>query len=367
MWIAALRYIGKAVLLGLLIAGVLLWTPYLRQYFSFDHDDPRDAPPLSYAYAASRAGPAVVNIYTRSFQHSALSDNQELVPQSLGSGVIMQRKGYVLTNFHVISDADQIIVALQDGRVLTAELVGVDVPTDLAVLSISADNLPEIPQDPELSPLVGDVVLAIGNPYNVGQTITQGIISATGRIGLSTMGPDSNGRQDLLQTDAAINSGNSGGALVNTRGELVGINAGAYHLGSSQEGYGINFAIPYQLAKRIMDELITHGRVKRGYVGISSIQIDSVTAKLQDSEVTHGLIIENMDSEGPAVKGGLQRGDMLLRINDMPINNVRDAMDIIAEMPPGTKAKFTILRNGKQLIRTITVEEDLRFSRQRNN
>ncbi len=367
MWIAALRYIGKAVLLGLLLAGLLLWTPYLRQYFSFDNDDPRDAPPLSYAYAASRAGPAVVNIYTRSFQHSALSDNRELVPQSLGSGVIMLRKGYVLTNFHVISDADQIIVALQDGRVLTAELVGVDVPTDLAVLSISADNLPEIPQDPELSPLVGDVVLAIGNPYNVGQTITQGIISATGRIGLSTMGPDSNGRQDLLQTDAAINTGNSGGALVNTRGELVGINAGAYHLGTSQEGYGINFAIPYQLAKRIMDELITHGRVKRGYVGISSVQIDSVTAKLQDSEVTHGLVIENMDSEGPAVKGGLQRGDMLLRINDKPINNVRDAMDIIAEMPPGTQAKFTILRNGKQLLRTITVEEDLRFSKQGNN
>ncbi len=367
MWIAALRYIGKAVLLGLLLAGLLLWTPYLRQYFSFDNDDPRDAPPLSYAYAASRAGPAVVNIYTRSFQHSALSDNRELVPQSLGSGVIMLRKGYVLTNFHVISDADQIIVALQDGRVLTAELVGVDVPTDLAVLSISADNLPEIPQDPELSPLVGDVVLAIGNPYNVGQTITQGIISATGRIGLSTMGPDSNGRQDLLQTDAAINTGNSGGALVNTRGELVGINAGAYHSGTSQEGYGINFAIPYQLAKRIMDELITHGRVKRGYVGISSVQIDSVTAKLQDSEVTHGLVIENMDSEGPAVKGGLQRGDMLLRINDKPINNVRDAMDIIAEMPPGTQAKFTILRNGKQLLRTITVEEDLRFSKQGNN
>lgn len=209
MIVAALRYIGKAVLLGLFLAALIIWAPRLRQ-FGIDNADPRNTPPLSYAYAASRAGPAVVNIYTRSFQHSTLSDNKELLPQSLGSGVIMQRKGYVLTNFHVIADADQIIVALQDGRVLTAELVGADVPTDLAVLSISADNLPEIPQDPQLSPLVGDVVLAIGNPYNVGQTITQGIISATGRIGLSTMGPDSNGRQDLLQTDAAINSGNSG-------------------------------------------------------------------------------------------------------------------------------------------------------------
>jgi serine protease DegS len=191
--------------------------------------------------------------------------------------------------------------------------------------------------------------------------------AGAGRIGLSTMGPDSNGRQDLLQTDAAINSGNSGGALVNTRGELVGINAGAYHLGTSQEGYGISFAIPYQLAKRIMDELITHGRVKRGYVGISSVQIDTVTAKLQNEQISQGLVIENMDSEGPAVKGGLQRGDLLLQINDKPINNVRNAMDIIAEMPPGTKAKFTVLRDGKQRVQTITVEEDVRFSKSNNN
>ncbi|MDD2841794.1 MAG: outer membrane-stress sensor serine endopeptidase DegS [Tolumonas sp.] len=362
MLISALRYIGKAVLLGLLLAGLLIWVPRLH-LLNLGTSDPQNAPALSYAYAASQAGPAVVNIYTRSFQHSTLNDTKELLPQSLGSGVIMSRRGYVLTNFHVISDADQIIVALQDGRILSAELVGADVPTDLAVLSITADNLPEIPQDPQLSPLVGDVVLAIGNPYNVGQTITQGIISATGRVGLSTMGPDSNGRQDLLQTDAAINSGNSGGALVNTRGELVGINAGAYHLGTSQEGYGISFAIPYKLAKRIMDELITHGRVKRGYVGISSVQIDSVTAKLQNDQVSQGLVIENMDNNGPAVKGGLQRGDLLLQINDKPINNVRDAMDIIAEMPPGTKAKFTILRDGKQQVHTITVEEDTRFSK----
>jgi serine protease DegS len=366
MLISALRYIGKAILLGLMFAGLLMLTSRL-DLLSPKSSEPREMPALSYAYAASKAGPAVVNIYTRSFQHSALNDTKELLPQSLGSGVIMNRKGYVLTNFHVISDSDQIIVALQDGRILSAELVGVDVPTDLAVLSISSDNLPEIPQDPQLSPLVGDVVLAIGNPYNVGQTITQGIISATGRVGLSTMGPDSNGRQDLLQTDAAINAGNSGGALVNTRGELVGINAGAYHSGSTQEGYGISFAIPYTLAKRIMDQLIAHGRVKRGYVGISSVQVDSVTAKLHNDKVSQGLIIENMDSEGPAAKGGLKHGDVLLQINDQPINNVRNAMDIIAEMSPDSKAKFTVLRNGQQQIYTITVEEDVRFSRSKNN
>lgn len=357
---AILQYIGKAVLLGLVLAGLISLLPYLG-IMTFNQGQSDNAP-ASYAYAASRAGPAVVNIYTRSFQHSSLNDANELVPESLGSGVIMSKKGYVLTNFHVISGADQIIVALQDGRILTAELVGADVPTDLAVLSITADNLPEIPQDQQLSPLVGDVVLAIGNPYNVGQTITQGIISATGRIGLSTMGPDSNGRQDLLQTDAAINSGNSGGALVNTRGELVGINAGAYHLGTTQEGYGISFAIPYKLAKRIMDQLISFGRVKRGYVGISSVQIDTLTAKLQNNSVARGLIIENLDNDGPAAKAGLQRGDILIKINDRPINNVRDAMDIIAEIPPGTSAQFLVLRNGKQQAHTVIVEEDVRFN-----
>lgn len=364
MALSALKYISKAVLLGLVLAGLISLLSFLG-VMNFNGQNTNNSAPASYAYAASQAGPAVVNIYTRSFQHSSLNNTNELLPESLGSGVIMSKKGYVLTNFHVISGADQIIVALQDGRILTAELVGVDVPTDLAVLSISAENLPEIPQDPLLSPLVGDVVLAIGNPYNVGQTITQGIISATGRIGLSTMGPDSNGRQDLLQTDAAINSGNSGGALVNTRGELVGINAGAYHLGSSQEGYGISFAIPYKLAKRIMDQLIAYGRVKRGYVGISSVQIDSLTAKLQNN-VSQGLMIENLDSDGPAAKAGLQRGDVLIKINDKPINNVRDAMDVIAEMPPGTAAKFTVLRNGKQQTHTVIVEEDVRFNQTSN-
>lgn len=352
-------YVGKSILMGLTFAALL----FSYQYIFHSNNSNADHTPESYAYAAGRAGPAVVNIYTRSYQHSTQSNNQELAPESLGSGVIMSTKGYVLTNFHVISGADQIIVALQDGQVLTADLIGVDVPTDLAVIKISAENLPEIPQDPQLSPLVGDVVLAIGNPYNVGQTITQGIISATGRVGLSTMGPDSNGRQDLLQTDAAINSGNSGGALVNTRGELVGINAGAYH-SANQEGYGISFAIPYQLAKRIMDELIAYGRVKRGYVGISSVQIDTLSAKLQNQQLTQGLVIENMEADGPAAKAGLLRGDVLVSINNNRISNVRDAMDVIADMKPDTKASFVVLRDGKQLNLTVTVEEDLRFKQQ---
>ncbi|GAA4498514.1 outer membrane-stress sensor serine endopeptidase DegS [Pseudaeromonas paramecii] len=358
-----LSYFVKAILLGAAVAGLLLLAfPKLR-YQSGDYgSEILNSPPISYAAAVRLAGPAVVNIYTRSFQRSLRDGNDtELRPKSLGSGVIMTAKGQILTNYHVIADADQIIVALQDGRILTADLVGVDVPTDLAVLSISADNLPVIPQDQKRTPEVGDVVLAIGNPYNVGQTITQGIISATGRNGLSSMGPDSNGRQDLLQTDAAINSGNSGGALVNTRGELVGINTAAYHLSSNQESYGISFAIPYRLARRIMTELIANGRVSRGYVGVSTVEVDPVTARLLNLGDLSGLVVENLDPNGPGAKAGLARGDVLLMIDDQPLQGVRSVMDRIAESKPGQVVRFTVLREGKRQEIPVTIEEDLRF------
>ncbi len=357
---SVIGYLLKAVLLGAAVAALLLLLlPELRQTGSRALE--RDEAPLSYAYAARRAGAAVVNIYTRSFQRSQVDTRAELLPQSLGSGVIMTARGHILTNYHVIANADQIIVALQDGRVLTADLVGVDVPTDLAVLSISADNLPLIPQNPTLSPQVGDVVLAIGNPYNVGQTITQGIISATGRIGLSTMGPDSNGRQDLLQTDAAINSGNSGGALINTLGELVGINSASYHLNGNQESYGISFAIPYPLAHRIMQALIANGRVLRGYVGLSTVEVDTVTARLMNLGELRGLVISALDPKGPGAKAGLQSGDVLTKLNGKPLEGVRSAMDTIAEIKPGSQVLFSIIRQGKPLEVQVQVEEDLRF------
>jgi serine protease DegS len=276
----------------------------------------------------------------------------------------MNQRGHVLTNYHVIADADQIIVALQDGRVFSAELVGTDKLTDLAVLYIESDNLPVIPQDPDRLPDVGDVVLAIGNPYNVGQTITQGIISATGRIGLSSMGPDSNGRQDLLQTDAAINEGNSGGALVNGRGDLVGINTAAYHLNGNQESYGISFAIPYKLAKRIMDELIANGRVIRGYLGISSVEINPIVARMLNLGDLQGLVVESLDPNGPATKAGLKRGDVLLKINGEAITGVRPVMDKIVESRPGTKLTISVIRNGKPLDVDVIIEEDLRYQNQ---
>ncbi|WP_421286243.1 outer membrane-stress sensor serine endopeptidase DegS [Aeromonas veronii] len=353
-------YLGKSVGFGLTVAALLL---LLFPHFRGGAQLPgiiTNARELSFSYAAHRAGPAVVNIYTRSFAPNQ-GNQGELRPQGLGSGVIMNQRGYVLTNYHVIADADQIIVALQDGRVFSAELVGTDQLTDLAVLYIESDNLPVIPQDPERLPEVGDVVLAIGNPYNVGQTITQGIISATGRTGLSSMGPDSNGRQDLLQTDAAINEGNSGGALVNGRGDLVGINTATYHLNGNQESYGISFAIPYRLAKRIMDELIANGRVIRGYLGISSVEINPIVARMMNLGDLRGLVVESLDPNGPAAKGGLQRGDVLLKINGEAISGVRSAMDKIVESRPGTKLTISVFRSGKPLEVVVTIEEDLRY------
>lgn len=361
-----ISYLGKSVGFGLTVAALLL---LLFPDFRGGAQLPgiiTNARELSFSYAAHRAGPAVVNIYTRSFSRNQ-GNQAELRPQGLGSGVIMNQRGHVLTNYHVIADADQIIVALQDGRVFSAELVGTDQLTDLAVLYIKSDNLPVIPQDPDRQPDVGDVVLAIGNPYNVGQTITQGIISATGRLGLSSMGPDGNGRQDLLQTDAAINEGNSGGALVNGRGDLVGINTAAYHLNGNQESYGISFAIPYRLAKRIMDELITNGRVIRGYLGISSVELNPIVARMMNLGDLRGLVIESLDPDGPASKGGLKRGDVLLKINGEALSGVRSAMDKIVESRPGTKLTISVFRDGKPLEVEVTIEEDLRYQQGKAN
>ena len=359
-----LKFILQAATFGILMALLLLLLfPQLKTQ-PFEHWWRNQQVGISsFSYAANRAGPAVVNIYTRSFQRG--ESTPQLSATSLGSGVIMSDQGYVLTNYHVIADADQVIVALQDGRILNGEVTGFDVPTDLAVLKINAAQLPVIPQDGELAPQVGDIVLAIGNPYNVGQTITQGIISATGRSGLSSMGPDSNGRQDLLQTDAAINAGNSGGALINVYGEIVGINTASFQSLAHQESYGINFAIPYALAHRIMQELISHGRVIRGYLGVSGADIPPMMAQLLKMGERTGLFVEGLNEQGPAAKAGILVEDVLLKLGDEPIRNTRHAMDKVAEARPGETIKVTLLRDGKLLTLPIKIEEDRRFQRLR--
>ncbi|MFM2486721.1 outer membrane-stress sensor serine endopeptidase DegS [Celerinatantimonas yamalensis] len=345
-----LKYLLKSIALGLTMAVVfLLVFPILKQNNSLLHWPQSSVEkPLSFANAARRAAPAVVNIYTRSYSDSHLSHKKPTITsEGLGSGVIMNKQGYILTNMHVIADADQIIVALQDGRVFIAELVGSDAITDLAVLKIDAGStpLPVIPlsSDPHIQ--VGDVVLAIGNPYNVGQTVTQGIISATGRSGMSATG-----RQDFLQTDAAINKGNSGGALVNTLGQLVGINTAAYHLGQNSETYGISFAIPYPLAKRIMASLIRYGKVVRGYVGVDAIDVDHVNTQLltQAHFSGHqGLYVEKVDPNGPAGKAGLKAHDIIVKMNSKKVDSVKNAMDYVAERRPGSVMTLSIIRDGQ--------------------
>ena len=357
-----LKYIFQPIIVGIVLFLVIIciFPSVTNNTFSLSYIFNRLLAPNSYHDAVVKAAPSVVNVYTKSLKENADTGKVSLEPNSLGSGVIMHSKGYILTNYHVVGDAQQIIVALQDGRILDAELIGFDKLTDLAVLKITADNLEAIPQNDKRISNVGDVVLAIGNPFNVGQTVTQGIISAKGRSGLGTMGPNSNGRQDLLQTDAYIGFGNSGGALINTLGELVGINSGTYQNSNDiASGSNIAFAVPYKLAKRIMYDLIKHGKVIRGYLGIKTIDIDPVTANLMNLGGKKGLIIQGIDPDGPAAKGGLQSGDIVISIEDQNVLNAQMAMDIIAETKPGSVIDMVVLRDGVEKKLKITVAEDL--------
>lgn len=307
----------------------------------------------SFADAVQQAAPAVVNIYTRSLQRSRFETETSLRPQGLGSGVIMSKNGYVLTNSHVIANADQIIVALQDGRVFyDARLIGVDAFTDLAVLFIEADDLPVIPQNPAITPRVGDIVLAIGNPYNVGQTITQGIISATGRASLA-----STSYQDFLQTDAAINRGNSGGALINARGELIGINTAAFQTNAEQDIYGISFSVPYHLADKVMRGLIQDGRVFRGYLGINATSVDPVVAQQLRLGNSEAVAVSQLDPNGPAEAAGLEVNDIIVAIDKLPIESVPAAMTHIAETRPGSPLLLTVFRNGEVIEIELVVGE----------
>ncbi|MCE2596074.1 outer membrane-stress sensor serine endopeptidase DegS [Motilimonas cestriensis] len=353
---SVLSYLIKSISIGLLIAVFLLiFFPPLRNNHELpfaEQIETYSRQVESYSSAVRRAAPAVVNIYSQDYQRSNINSQPELRPTGLGSGIIMSDKGYILTNMHVVEKADQVLVALQDGRLLTAQMIGSDAITDLAVLQIEAENLPVIPQNPTYSPKVGDVVLAIGNPYNIGQTVTQGIISATGRTGIS-----STGRQDFLQTDAAINRGNSGGALINSRGEMVGINTSAFHVTQTLDSYGISFAVPYLLAERIMDNLIRDGRVIRGSIGVIGGPVNPLMAKLWGLEAQKGIMITGVMDGGPASLAGVKASDVMLAINQMPVTGVTDVLDRVAEVRPGEEVKVKLLREGKEIELAIEVAD----------
>ena len=316
----------------------------------------------SFRNAAAKAMPAVVNIYTSKASrqsHPLLKDpffrrffgdrappDEQLA--SLGSGVIVSSDGYILTNCHVIDGADAIEVGLADGRKAAARLVGTDPETDLAVIRVSERNLPVMVLGDPGQARVGDVVLAIGNPFGVGQTVTLGIISALGRNNLHI-----NHFENFIQTDAAINFGNSGGALVDTEGNLLGINAAIY----SQTGgsVGIGFAIPVSTAKTVLDSIVKHGSVVRGWIGIES---QDITPELADSfglAKRSGAIIAGVVRGGPADRAGILPGDILVAVAGEQVADTSEMLNLIAQLEPGAKTKMTILRQRREATVDVTV------------
>lgn len=308
---------------------------------------------LTFSDAVKRAAPSVVTIFSESISKEPRYKRKNTV-QELGSGVIMSQDGYILTNYHVINNADQIMVILTDGRrFLDVQLIGFDTITDLALLKINVDHLPVIPINENYTSSVGDVVLAIGNPLNLGQTITQGIISATGKQKI-TDSPYNN----LLQMDAAINVGNSGGALVNSNGDLVGITSAQFKTRENLNIQGIFFAVPYSLAKDIMDKLIRHGRVVRGYLGFEGTGVDSTGKEVNDSltPIT-GLRIKNLDPLGPAWQAGIQEQDIVIKIAGLSVENPQKVLQKIGNAEPGTQIEFELYRNSKIEKIMVTVGE----------
>lgn len=322
----------------------------------------------SYYPAVKVAAPAVVNIYTTKvveqnlspfFRDPFFSDffgNQNLfgrerLESSLGSGVILTEDGIVVTNEHVIKNAKEIKIALQDGREVFAKFIGSDSQTDIGILKIDLKNLPAIKLADSENLHIGDQVLAIGNPFGIGQTVTQGIISALGRQGLGN-----NMFEEFIQTDAAINPGNSGGALVNTKGELIGINTMIY---SKSGGYqGIGFAIPSLLVKKVTQDIVTKGTVVRGWIGVELNPINAYTAEVLKVKAEQGLLITAIWRKSPAQKAGILPGDILLELNGKKTQNIEKVYHLIDDAEIGSQLNLLVLRKGeKKLIKVKVVQK----------
>jgi serine protease DegS len=321
--------------------------------------------PVSYADAVATAAPAIVNIHTakvitrrshplledpvfRHFFGDRLGKPRHEVQTSLGSGVIISPHGFVLTNNHVIDGADEIQVLLSDGRSARAMVAGVDPDTDLAVLRVALEELPSVVIGDSRNLRVGDVALAIGNPFGVGQTVTLGIISATGRdhLGINTY-------EDFIQTDAAINPGNSGGALINARGELIGINSAIYSRSGGSQGIG--FAIPVNLAKNVMKQIIERGHVVRGWLGIEAQDLTPQLAETFGVKGAEGVLIAGVLRDGPADNAGILPGDIVTSIDGTTVKDARQAMNIISDKSPNTVIRIGGVRKGQPYITRATV------------
>lgn len=348
---------------GLLAGGLLLWINSGKTGNAIFPASGSGQGPVSYADAVERAAPSVVNIYTsklekksesvrlqneilrRFFGYSVDRQAPQSLNTSLGSGVIIREDGLVLTNNHIIANATQIEVVLADGQNVPVHIVGSDPSTDLALLKIDATGLPVMPVANDENLRVGDVVMAIGNPFGVGQTVTQGIISGLGRhyLGLSTF-------ENFIQTDAAINPGNSGGALINAHGELIGINAAIFSkTGGSQ---GIGFAIPSDLAYSVAAQLLEHGHVVRGWLGIRGLPVDAELQRAHNLASDSGILVTAVQQAGPASESGIRAGDIITSIGDYKPDSAREFLDWISRQKPGTAFDVSLLR-GEQPLQTI--------------
>ena len=358
-----LFFLFQASVVGLAAAFVVVW---LKPGLLASRGPGGDPAAGSYSQAVAASSPSVVNVHSarhvRQLQGKPASAPAQGLPggqyglptarveSSLGSGVIVSDDGYILTNFHVINGAEAVQVGLQDGRGASARVVGVDPDTDLALLKVDLTGLKPIELGRSDDIKVGDVVLAIGDPYGVGQTVTQGIVSALGRsqLGLSTF-------ENFIQTDAAINPGNSGGALVNVHGQLVGISTALFSPTGGSNGIG--FAIPVNLAHGVMQQLIDYGRVLRGWLGVEPQDITPELAQAFQLKDTAGFLVTSVTPQSPASKVGLMPGDVIKSIDGAAVENSRDALNRIAAKAPGTSVTVAGIHNGKGFKLKVTVAE----------
>jgi len=309
--------------------------------------------PASYADAVDLSAGSVVNIYTKRLIQDSTAPTARTrfrVDSSFASGVVIDPEGYLVTNYHVIMGATEIRVQLSDGRFTEPEIVGVDKETDLALLSVNVGALPAIRLGSSAHLRIGDVVLAIGNPYGLTTSVTQGIVSATGRgqLELVTF-------ENYIQTDAAINAGNSGGALVNSRGELVGINTAVLANDSGTEGIG--FAIPVDLVRGVVEQIKLNGRVVRGYMGLLPDDLTNAERIALGIENSAGILLVEVYANGPAALADLRRGDVILEMNGEPVYSKRQALLISASTAPGNKVEITGIREGQRFTTTVTAGE----------
>ncbi len=343
-------FLFRSVTAGLALAFVLvfLW-PELRDRLGGEPADTATSltAPASYAQAVDRAAPSVVSIYTQTVELQQVSPQLQRIlgrqyvarsRRDMGSGVLVSEDGYILTNNHVISQVQDIQVALWDGRIAAARTVGNDPATDLAVLKIELDGLPAAPLAQGDDVRVGDVVLAIGNALGLSHTVTMGIVSATGRNDLRSVL-----FEDFIQTDAAINAGNSGGALVNVNGEVIGINT--RNLGRAVGGQNIGFAIPMTMARQVLQQIIEYGSVRRGWLGANFLDLP-LSVQPDGSAVRRGIQVLDVDPGGPAWNGGIRTGDILLAMDGMVIDDARAFLLTIAQKPPGQQVGLVVQRSG---------------------